>query len=437
MARERATAAADPSPGRSDFVHAVNISNRIGHAASLYAAILSDPMPADRKMDTWFRARPELGMRDRGQIADDVYAMLRARRSLSWLCGADDADAGNVAAARLIVTGIDPAAMERAGFHAEAIAKRWRAYDPATLPTAVAFDMPDALQERFDSQWGPEQAQQLARALNLPATVDLRVNLIKCQRAQAAERLEAEGFPVTLTPFSPVGLRRHERASLFRTATFGDGWIEVQDEGSQLVALLVEPRRREMVADFCAGGGGKTLALGAMMANSGSLYAFDTSAARLQRLATRVKRAGLDNVRVATLAHENDDRVNRLAGKMDRVLVDAPCSGTGTLRRNPDIKWRPLDVARFVDVQTRILAAAARLVKPGGRLVYATCSLLNEENDGVVGAFLAEHTEFRPLSAQAILDRRGVDLKLDDDYLRLLPHRHGTDGFFAAVLARS
>lgn len=414
----------------------MNIANRIGYAASLYEAILSDPLPADRKMDTWFRARPKLGMRDRGQIADDVYAMLRTRRSLSWLCGADDAIPEEIAAARLIVTGIDPDAMERAGVAARTIARRWQAYGSATIPAAVKLDMPDFLLERFESQWGTDQARQLALALNQPATLDLRVNLIKCQRAQAAARLEAEGFPTSLTPHSPQGLRCIGRAPIFRTEAFRDGWIEVQDEGSQLIALLIEPKRREMVADFCAGGGGKTLALGALMGNSGSLYAFDTSAARLRRLATRIKRAGLDNVRVASIAHENDDRAARLTGKMDRVLVDAPCSGTGTLRRNPDIKWRALEIARFVDVQTRILTAAARLVKPGGRLVYATCSLLNEENDGVIAAFLAGHESFRVVPVNEILERRGIALRMEDDFLRLYPHRHETDGFFAAVMER-
>lgn len=407
-------------------------AHRIRHAAALFSAILDHAVPADRQMDLYFRAHPKLGMRDRGLIADDVYTMLRRRRYLAWLCGDENADASQLAAACLIAFGhIAPELIA-----SDAMARRVRKFDPAKVPIGVALDLPDTLRDRFIAQWGESAARALASALNAPAPLDLRVNTLRCDREQAAARLAQEGFAFQPTPHSPVGLRRGERAPIFRTAAFSEGWVEVQDEGSQLIALLVEPRRREMVTDFCAGGGGKTLALGAMMANTGSLYAFDTSAARLKRLTQRVKRAGLDTVRVATIAHENDDRVKRLAGKMDRVLVDAPCTGTGTLRRNPDIKWRPLDVPRYAEQQSRILTGAAWLVKPGGRLVYATCSLLNEENDGVVTAFLAAHPEFRMVPVNEILERRGVALRMDDNFLRLFSHRHGTDGFFAAVLTR-
>lgn len=407
---------------------------RIRHAAALFDAILAHPLPADRQMDLYFRAHPKLGMRDRGQIADDVYTMLRRRRYLAWLCGDENADASQLAAACLIAFG--HIAPEQIAADASAIARRMRKFDGAKVPIGVALDLPDPLCDRFIAQWGEAEARALASALNVPAPLDLRVNTLRCDREQAATRLAQEGFAFQPTPYSPWGLRRDDRAPIFRSAAFSEGGVEVQDEGSQLIALLVEPRRREMVTDFCAGGGGKTLALGAMMANTGSLYAFDTSAARLKRLTQRVKRAGLDTVRVATIAHESDDRVNRLAGKMDRVLVDAPCTGVGTLRRNPDIKWRPLDVSRYAEQQSRILAGAARLVKPGGRLVYATCSMLNEENDGVVTAFLAAHEDFRIAPVNGILERRGVALRMDDDFLRLLPHRHGTDGFFAAALTR-
>lgn len=415
--------------------NAMTPEHRIRHAAALFDAILSHAVPADRQMDLYFRAHSKLGMRDRGLIADDVYTMLRRRRYLAWLCGDENADASQLAAACLIAFG--HIAPERVAGDASAIAGRVRKFDPAKVPIGVALDLPDSLCERFVAQWGEAEARALANALNAPAPLDLRVNTLRCEREQATARLTQEGFAFQPTPYSPVGLRRAERAPIFRTGAFSEGWVEVQDEGSQFIALLVEPRRREMVTDFCAGGGGKTLALGAMMANSGSLYAFDTSGARLKRLTQRVRRAGLDTVRVATIAHEHDDRVKRLAGKMDRVLVDAPCTGTGTLRRNPDIKWRPLDVPRYAEQQLRILTGAARLVKPGGRIVYATCSLLNEENDGVVTTFLAAHEEFRVVPVNKILERRGIALRMEDDFLRLFPHRHGTDGFFAAALERS
>ncbi len=193
-----------------------------------------------------------------------------------------------------------------------------------------------------------------------------------------------------------------------------------------------------MVVDFCAGAGGKTLALGAAMRNTGRLYAFDVSAHRLDALKPRLARSRLSNVHPAAIAHERDDRIKRLAGKIDRVLVDAPCSGLGTLRRNPDLKWRqsPAAVHELQAKQGAILASAARLVKSGGRLVYATCSLLEAENEAVVAAFTAAHPGFEPLPAQAVLEHAGVAdaaSLVSGAALRLWPHRHATDGFFAAI----
>jgi 16S rRNA (cytosine967-C5)-methyltransferase len=219
---------------------------------------------------------------------------------------------------------------------------------------------------------------------------------------------------------------------------FTKGVIEVQDEGSQLLAMVVAPRRGEMVADFCAGAGGKTLALGAIMHNSGRLYAFDVSERRLANLKPRLARSGLSNIHPQLIANERDQKLKRLAGKFDRVLVDAPCSGLGTLRRNPDLKWRqtPKDIAELTVKQTNILVAAAKLVKPGGRLVYATCSLLQEENEAIIEAFLTQHPEFTSISAADILSQQKVELDTGV-YLKMLPHLHGTDGFFAAVMQKT
>ncbi|MCM2288398.1 MAG: RsmB/NOP family class I SAM-dependent RNA methyltransferase, partial [Sulfuritalea sp.] len=217
-----------------------------------------------------------------------------------------------------------------------------------------------------------------------------------------------------------------------------DGSIEVQDEGSQLLGFLLAPKRSEMVVDFCAGAGGKTLILGALMRSTGRLYAFDVSDKRLAKLKPRAARAGLSNVHPACLSGENDTRVKRLQGKVDRVLVDAPCSGLGTLRRNPDLKWRqsPQSVAELTAKQAAILAAAAKLLRPGGRLVYATCSILAEENEDIVNAFLAGHADFTRLSAQEVLAAQGIVIDCGED-MRLSPQKHGTDGFYAAVLERA
>jgi 16S rRNA (cytosine967-C5)-methyltransferase len=261
------------------------------------------------------------------------------------------------------------------------------------------------------------------------------------------KELSAAGIKAVTTPYSPWGLRIEGKPALNKVDAFTRGAIEVQDEGSQLLALLLDAGRGEMVVDFCAGAGGKTLAIGATMRNTGRLYAFDTSGHRLDALKPRLARSGLSNVHPAAIAHERDDRVKRLAGKIDRVLVDAPCSGLGTLRRNPDLKWRqsPQSVQELTAKQTAILQSAARLLKPGGRLVYATCSVLPAENEAIAEAFSAANSrEFSPLRPSEILS----NLKVADaaslcsgpeagaEYLRLWPHRHSTDGFFAAAWVR-
>jgi 16S rRNA (cytosine967-C5)-methyltransferase len=251
--------------------------------------------------------------------------------------------------------------------------------------------------------------------------------------------LRAGGIEAEPCPYAPFGLRLADKPALSRHPLYLDGKIEVQDEGSQLLGHLLAPKRGEMVVDFCAGAGGKTLLLGALMRSTGRLYAFDVSARRLAKLKPRLARSGLSNVHPGVIANENDAHVKRLAGKCDRVLVDAPCSGLGTLRRNPDLKWRqtPQDIAELTAKQAAILAAAARLVKPGGRLVYATCSLLPEENEAIVDAFLAKEPQFARRSAREVLAGQGIALDLQGEDLHLAPHVHGTDGFYAAVLERA
>jgi 16S rRNA (cytosine967-C5)-methyltransferase len=244
-------------------------------------------------------------------------------------------------------------------------------------------------------------------------------------------------LPVAATPYSPFGVRIQGRPALARHPWLANGRLEVQDEGSQLVAHLLAPRRSDMVVDFCAGAGGKTLAIRALMRSQGRVNACDVDSRRLARLSPRLTRSGLSNVHPQVLAHERDAKVKRLAGKIDRVLVDAPCTGFGTLRRNPDLKWRqtPEDLVELTVKQARILAAAATLLKAGGRLVYATCSVLPEENDAIVDGFLAAHAPFREVPVADELARLGIPLDTGPR-LRVLPHLHGCDGFFAAILER-
>ncbi|RYG07235.1 MAG: RsmB/NOP family class I SAM-dependent RNA methyltransferase, partial [Burkholderiales bacterium] len=286
----------------------------------------------------------------------------------------------------------------------------------------------------------------LVESLQQPAPLDLRVNALNDKRPEVKAELAKAGVPSTLTPFSPWGLRVDGKPALNKLEVFARGAVEVQDEGSQLLALLLDAKRGEMVVDFCAGAGGKTLAIGASMRNTGRLYAFDTSAHRLDALKPRLARSKLSNVHPAAIAHERDDRIKRLAGKIDRVLVDAPCSGLGTLRRNPDLKWRqsPQSVAELTIKQTAILQSAARLVKAGGRLVYATCSVLPEENEAIAEAFAAANPAFEPMDAAELLKALKVEGaeglcaggESGTRYLRLWTHRHATDGFFAAVWNR-
>jgi 16S rRNA (cytosine967-C5)-methyltransferase len=406
-------------------------------AAELLQRILSEKIPADRQMEGYFRTHRDMGVRDRGFVAETVYGCLRERRWLEHIAGS--ALLLDVVAAYLLTHGYSARALEETGFRGDArgMVERARTLDKATLPFAIQANMPDWLAQRLRAQFGETEALALSVALNQPAPVDIRVNTIKARRDEVRTRLTQEGFPCEITPCSPSGLRRHDRAPIFKTLCFKEGLFEVQDEGSQLLTLMLEPRRQEMVVDFCAGAGGKTLHIGALMANTGTVYAFDVLAKRLEKLKPRLRRAGLNNVRMVTISHERDARVQRLKGKIDRVLVDAPCSGTGTLRRNPDIKWRDINLAELTDTQQRILAAAAELLKPGGRLVYATCSLLKEENEDIVEKFLAARPEFHVVPVNEILERRHIPLSMAGDALRLLPHLHQTDGFYAVALERN
>jgi 16S rRNA (cytosine967-C5)-methyltransferase len=291
---------------------------------------------------------------------------------------------------------------------------------------------------RLRKHYPDDEILTLARSLQHPAPLDLRVNTLKAPREAVLQRLEADGTPAAPTRYSPIGVRVKDKIVLNRHPMYVDGAVEVQDEGSQILGMLVEPRRGEMVVDFCAGAGGKTLQLGAAMGSSGRLYAFDTSDKRLANLAPRLKRSGLSNVFPQRIAGENDPKVKRLRGKIDRVLVDAPCTGLGTLRRNPDLKARqtPEGLAELNAKQRAILASAASLLRPGGRLVYGTCSLLAEENEEIVADFLASHPDFALVPAKSVLDRLGIKVEGAGQYMHLYPHVHDTDGFFAAVLER-
>ena len=406
----------------------------LGHAERALAEILRFGRPADQSLSAHFRRHPELGPRERSLVAEATFAVLRRRRSLA-AAAASEAPRELLLAALARVLGFSARTLE--GVADPAWVARVRAAGVDAADDAVRADLPDWLWERLARQHGREEAMRIAQGLLNPAPLDLRVNLARCSREEAQARLAADGLDARPTPFSPAALRLPGKPAINRHPLFKDGQLEVQDEGSQLLAWLVAPRRGEMVADYCAGAGGKTLALGMLMRGAGRLYAMDISEKRLAALRPRAARAGLSNVHSIALSGEADPRAKRLAGKLDRVLVDAPCSGFGTLRRNPDLKWRhgPRAVDELAAKQRRILEAAARLVKPGGRLVYATCSILTEENDAVADAFRSSVPNFQPLDCAELLAAQRIGVNTGER-LQLWPHVHGTDGFFAVAFQR-
>jgi len=411
----------------------------LDECSALMEQVFKFDHPTDAVVSRYFREHKSLGPRERATLSDTVYAALRERLKFEWLARSGSGSKWR----RLSILGF-PGDRD---FLKSALSEQEKVWldaclrvQPDELMAQHRHNLPEWLATALREQVG-DGFDALVASLNGHAPLDLRVNTLKAKRDAVLADLRSAGLTVEPTPHSPLGIRLQGKPNLSKVPAFVRGDIEVQDEGSQLLALLLDARRGEMVVDFCAGAGGKTLAIGAAMRNSGRLYAFDTSVHRLEGLKPRLARSGLSNVHPVGIAHERDERIKRLAGKIDRVLVDAPCSGLGTLRRSPDLKWRqtPETVAAQTELQQRILTSAARLLKPGGRLVYATCSLLRQENEAVAEAFGAAHTDFEPMPAQAVLADARVNAPEtlcagpDGRWLRLWPHRHGTDGFFAAV----
>ena len=402
-----------------------------------FEAVLPLERPADAALSAFFRAHPKIGQRDRATIADSVYAALRHRRRLAQLVTAPD-PRRLVLAVWTTLLGANLRELEPWLRESDA---EWISAAKETVrapqPFEVECELPDWVIEKLRHRFDEPSLLELARGLAQSASLDLRVNSMKTTREAAMKRLADDGIRASATPYSPEGLRLDGHPAINRHPLFLEGAVEVQDEGSQLLCHLVAPKRGEMVVDFCAGAGGKTLALGALMRSTGRLYAFDISPKRLAGLKPRLARSGLSNVHPQRIEGVNDPRVKRLAGKIDRVLVDAPCSGLGTLRRNPDMKWRqtPEDIVELAGKQASLLSAAAKLVRPGGRIVYATCSILDEENKEIAEAFLASHAQFRLLPAVDVLRKERIHLEMLE-YFEVWPHVHGTDGFFAAVFER-
>jgi 16S rRNA (cytosine967-C5)-methyltransferase len=443
---------------------------RIAAAIDILTATEAGEKPADELAADYFRRRRYIGAKDRAQIAGHIYAVLRHRGVIDWWIARASAGAVALDARRRLIAALllaptlpSPASGggSGSGWSLDDLAAGFDGgrFRPAPLsaaeqrlaqalcgrtlthpemPRAVAAGIPDWLEPHLAAVYGRRLDDEMA-AFGLPAPTDLRVNRLKTDRDGALRALAAGGVAAETTPWSPLGLRLKERTPLAGQAAFKDGLVEIQDEGSQLAALLVAARPGMRVVDFCAGAGGKTLTLAAEMDNRGKLVACDTAGWRLERAARRLRRAGVGNVERRVLAGARDPWVRRHAQTFDRVLVDAPCLGIGSWRRNPDAKWRaaPEDLAELVLRQRDILASAARLVRPGGRLVYVTCSLLHEENEAQAEAFLAASPGFSLYPAARAWDETlGGGSPAGEDYLRLTPARHGTDGFFVAIFER-
>jgi len=424
--------------------------------------------PADSTLRYFFQ-QERIGSNERALVAETMFGVLRHRLFLEYACTLNNPahesftreSSTRESATQQSTAGATPRRVVLAywtkfsGYNLREITpllkrdeadwlKQVKGINIADLPLSIQAELPqwviDHLREGSASIAGEisdEAILELGRSMQQPAALDIRVNTHLANRDEVLQIMLVEGMNAQATPYSPIGIRLKDKPSLTRHPLFLSGKIEVQDEGSQLLGFLLAPKRNDMVVDFCAGSGGKTLMLGALMNSQGRIYAWDTSEKRLANLKPRLKRSGLSNLHPQLIAHENDSKVKRLAGKIDRVLIDSPCSGLGTLRRNPDIKFRqsPQSVDELTHKQAAIMAAGAKLLKPGGRLVYATCSFLPQENQAIVDAFLAQHSDFilRPvadiLAQQKILLEAGA-------YLQLTPQQHNTDGFFAAVLER-
>ncbi|WP_422035515.1 RsmB/NOP family class I SAM-dependent RNA methyltransferase [Reyranella sp.] len=414
--------------------------------------------PADLVANAYFRARRFIGGGDRRAVSDRVWSILRRYGQLAWwLERTRHPDRGAraiVAADLMLVEGLDMAGLEamfdggtyRPSRLDEAEYRALRQMEGHSLPHPeqpdwVRLNVQEWVAPHFKEAYGEGWGREIA-ALETPPPVDLRVNRLKATVEQAREALARDGIDTEPMRYSTDGLRLRRRLSVVKGNAFQNGLVEIQDEGSQLVAALVDAQPGMQIADYCAGAGGKTLAMAARMNNKGRVVAMDVYESRLDRSAQRLRRAGAHNVERRAIDADNRKWLKRQAGAFDRVLVDAPCTGTGTWRRNPDGRWtlRPEDLEELVPKQAMILDAAAKLVKPGGGLIYATCSVLPAENEHQIAGFLERHPDFEVVPVGAlwrdVLESEPPPEVENGPYLRLSPLKHGTDGFFAAALVR-
>lgn len=421
--------------------------------------ILTSQAPADGVVTAYFRQAKYMGSNDRRVISELVYQILRRYEELIWYLQSVPLEKSNLG--RFLVLAYAHQILNYSIAQIENLCQKdnhnkFGIKDLSSLeymllndmdrlkaqemPVAVRLNVPAWILPLLETTFG-YQLSDAVQALNQPAPLDLRINCLKTNRETVLTQLLAEGFKATPTPWSPIGIRLTERRPLSGHPLWKNGDIEVQDEGSQLLSLLTDTKPGMAVIDYCAGAGGKTLAMAANMENRGRIVATDVAEWRLKRARERLRRAGVNNVEFRTLDEESTHKwLKRQSGRFDRVLIDAPCSGSGTWRRNPDIKRRftKEDLQELILKQQEILNRAAPLTKPGGRLIYATCSLFKDENDNQITKFIAAHPNFHLIPISTIWEGvLGTTCPSPKDTLQLTPHLHNVDGFFMAVLERS
>lgn len=398
--------------------------------------------PADRLLSKFFRDNHNFGRRDRSYISELYYGVIRNKRYLIENISNEDPKKLVIIYLALIL-GKSIRELSSVLDKQDLIwLKEKKSNKVEVTKWASKFSLPDWLWEKFLIQYGQETSISLAQSLLLPANLNLRVNLLKEKNILKVLNSLISSIPelkneIVKTNLSPISISLPRGTSIQKNLLFLDGLVEIQDEASQIITFLVNPKRGNMVADFCAGAGGKTLGISAMMKNTGRVYAFDISDKRLANLKKRLKRSGASNIVTHKIINENDTKIKRLRNKFDRVLVDAPCTGLGTLRRNPDLKWKhsPESLNELNIKQNLIINSASKLCKVGANLIYATCSILKEENEDIVDNFLLKNKNFRILSPNSIFTKYGIPLN-SDKYIKLTPYEHKTDGFFSVILER-
>ena len=432
---------------------------RIAAAIEVLEAADREKVASDRILSEFYRRRRYAGSKDRASINARVYGSVRRRFKLDWWLarlGAESSPRARILADLALNDGLaveEAASLYDGSEHGPAALNETelalynqllgQPLEHADTPNWARHECPEWIATRLAPTLG-DRFESCLDALTQEASFDLRINpIITTDRESVRAALVKNGLETEPTPYSPLGLRATARRRVDGLKPFKHGVIEVQDEGAQLAALLVAAEPGMQVADFCAGAGGKTLVVAAGMANKGRVLAMDVGADRLERAAPRIARAGLHNVERRVLKSEDDRFLKRWTKRFDRVLVDAPCTGVGTWRRTPEARMRyaEADLAEMTALQDRILSSAARLTKPGGRLIYVTCSLLPDENEDRVAALLARRQDYRVLPAAGVWRDTvqalgGGECPETGEFLRLTPDQHGTDGFFVAILER-